>query len=205
MSPHPTDPKTSEPRQSDWRRLLRLPAVWISVAAVLLLILLIWLWPSGGSLPDPEASTDPVQMVQEQRTVELFFPTAGTRLRSETRSITVRERPEADVRAIVELLLLGPDGTDLFRPLPEGIELVAVYLKDGVAYLDLHRPETVPPLAIGSNQERQAVFSLVNSVVTNVPDIGSVVLLWEGRQWSTFAGHLDTSQPLAANMQLVTR
>ncbi len=197
-----------EPAQpSDLQRLLRRPAVWISITTLLLLALLIWLWP-GGTLPDPDdpdAATDPVQLVQEQRPVELFFPTAGTRLRTEARSITVRDRPEAEVRAIIEQLLLGPESTNLFRPLPQGIELVAVYLKGGVAYLDLHRPETVPPLAVGSNQERQAVFSLVNSVVTNVPDVGSVVLLWEGRQWPTFAGHLDTSLPLTANMRLVTR
>lgn len=89
---------------------------------------------------------------------------------------------------------------------PRGISLGAVHLAtDGVAYIDLRSPGGAPPPPCGSRQEIQAVFSLVNSVVLNVPEARSVALLWNGAQRPTFAGHVDTSRPLLPATELVDR
>ena len=55
----------------------------------------------------------------------------------------------------------------------------------------------------GSRQEMLAVYSVVNTVLASAPEITSVILLRNGQQRPTFAGHLDTSRPLLANQQLV--
>lgn len=58
--------------------------------------------------------------------------------------------------------------------------------------------------AWGSRDELVAVYSLVNTVTLNRLDgIERVVLLWDGRQPETFAGHLDLSRPLAADRSWV--
>jgi hypothetical protein len=49
------------------------------------------------------------------------------------------------------------------------------------------------------------VYSLVNSVALNVPAARRVALLWNGTQRQSFAGHLDTSRPLAPDPSLVVR
>ncbi len=79
-----------------------------------------------------------------------------------------------------------------------------IYINDsGVAYIDLsYAAERAFP-AWGSGDEMLAVFSLVNSVLACAPEIESVVLLRNGRQQPTFAGHLDTTRPLLANERLV--
>ena len=45
----------------------------------------------------------------------------------------------------------------------------------------------------------------VRDRLLNVPEIESVVLLWNGRQLETFAGHLDTTLPLRSDRDLVRR
>jgi hypothetical protein len=53
--------------------------------------------------------------------------------------------------------------------------------------------------------EMQTVYSLVNSIAGNVPQVTQVALLWNGSQRLSFSGHLDTSRPLAPNQVLVLR
>ncbi len=65
------------------------------------------------------------------------------------------------------------------------------------------RPEAVK-LALGSEDELLAVYSLVNTVALNdIEGVGSVVLMWDGRQPETFAGHVDVSRPLMADTSWV--
>ena len=62
----------------------------------------------------------------------------------------------------------------------------------------------VSKLALGSEDELLAVYSFVNTVVLNgIEGVDRVVLLWDGRQPETFAGHVDVSRPLAADTSWV--
>ena len=47
------------------------------------------------------------------------------------------------------------------------------------------------------------VFGMVNTVLANDERARAVVLLWNGSQRQTFAGHVDTSRPLVADHRLV--
>ncbi len=49
------------------------------------------------------------------------------------------------------------------------------------------------------------VYSLVNTVLLNTEGAERLVLLWNGQQPMTFAGHLNTARPLKANRDLVAR
>ena len=71
-----------------------------------------------------------------------------------------------------------------------------------VAYVDLRSPDHPDPPGGGSSEEIQRVYSLVNTIVLNVPQASAVVLLWNGVQRETFAGHLDLTRPLAADREL---
>ena len=87
--------------------------------------------------------------------------------------------------------------------LPDDATIGGIYLGGGgVAYLDLHRPENKPPPPMGSLQETLLVYSLVNSVVLNVPAVERLSLLWNGNQRPSLAGHLDNAGPLAPRPQL---
>lgn len=71
--------------------------------------------------------------------------------------------------------------------------------RDGVAYVGLGG---TPP-ALGTRGELLSVYSLVNTVAMNVTGVRSVVLLWNGQQRETFAGHIDTTRSLKPRENLV--
>ena len=95
-------------------------------------------------------------------------------------------------------------GADKVRPFPPEVVLGDVQLSaDGTAFVDLRWPNHDDPPESGSTEELQRVYSVVNSVALNVPQVTRVVLLWNGTQRDTFSGHLDTSRPLVADRTLL--
>lgn len=139
--------------------------------------------------------------------VDLYFPGPGGRLYTERRDLAATDGAEGQTRAVVEALLAGPEGEELVAPFPDDVEIGALYLTgSGVAYVDLRTDgEPVPPPPSGSTGELQRVFSLVNSIALNIPEVDRVVLLWNGVQLRSFAGHLDTARPLAPSTDMVAR
>jgi hypothetical protein len=125
-------------------------------------------------------------------------------LRIERRELQVTSAPKDRIRRITEALLTPrPGGARLF---PEGVALAGVQLsKEGTAYVNLVWEGHEDPPPSGSTEEMQRVYSLVNSIVTNVPEARRVALLWNDQQRLTFAGHLDTSRPLTPLASLRTR
>ena len=106
---------------------------------------------------------------------------------------------------------------ELLPALPTGVRLLAVELLDGVAYVDLttvevdsgtgeaaatgrRSPVVLERPAMGLTEELLAVYSLVNSLTANNLGVDRVVLMWNGEQRSTFAGHVDTTRPLMADL-----
>jgi hypothetical protein len=162
--------------------------------------------PDRGAVPEEDGAPPEGEILNLP--VDLYFPAAGGRLAVVSRELPPADDPVEKVRAVVEAVLAGPrpgDG-DLVRPLPEDVVLDGVYLgPGGVAYLDLRTPEPREPPAVGSKEEMQILYSLVDSVALNVAEARRVVVLWNGRQRPTFAGHLDTASPLAPNTDLVRR
>jgi hypothetical protein len=77
------------------------------------------------------------------------------------------------------------------------VTLGEVHVDDGgTAYVDLRSTEHPSPPFAGTTAEMLALYSLVNSVVTNVEGARALVVLWNGRQPRTFGGHIDTTRPL---------
>jgi hypothetical protein len=112
--------------------------------------------------------------------------------------------PESGARVLVEAVLAGPSEPAFASPLPPGTELGVTYLApSALLYVDLVSSEHTRPPVTGSLEELLSVFSLVNTVLLNTPEIEAVVLLWNGQQHQTFAGHVDTSLPLRPDRDLI--
>jgi hypothetical protein len=98
----------------------------------------------------------------------------------------------------------SPTASGLVRPFPPEVRLGSVQLSpDGTAFVDLRWPDHDDPPESGSTEEIQRIYSLVDSVALNVPQVSRVVLLWNGTQRITFSGHLDTSRPLVPDRTLL--
>jgi spore germination protein GerM len=167
----------------------------------------LWWWLSGRTGGRTGAGT-PEEAAQagEKMSFNLYFPADGGGLRAEPRDLQVTQAPKNRARRVMEALLAGPKAPGLARPFPEGVTLGSVQLgRDGIAYVDLHWQDHPDPPASGSTEEIQRIYSVVDSITLNVPQATRVVLLWNGAQRDTFAGHLDLSRPLAPDRGLATR
>ena len=93
----------------------------------------------------------------------------------------------------------GPLG-DLDEALPEGAELTGVRLEGDQVVVDVSRAFATD-LPAGSSAEMLAVYSIINSVCFNYPQIARVWITVEGNQ-KTVLKHLDLSDPLPPDYSL---
>ncbi|MGB3562713.1 MAG: GerMN domain-containing protein [Thermoanaerobaculia bacterium] len=179
------------------------------VAGVLLFTLSLvafWWWSRK---PEEEIALPTGRPIVE-RTVDaslvadLYFPGSGGKLYAESREVAAGGRIEEQITILINELLRGPERASLYPPLPSGVEVAGVHLlANGIAYIDLTPPEDAGALSWGSKREILAVYSLVDSILLNFAEVEAVILLWNGQQRPTFAGHLDTTRPLVANRALL--
>lgn len=142
------------------------------------------------------------QEARGPRTVVLFFLSPeGTGLSREAREIDQCGEVNECASAVVEELMNGPVGV-LEDTIPEGTVVNAVRLEGSTAVVDLNGtfPEALPS---GSSAEMTAVYSIVNSICLNVPQVTRVHLTIDGNR-SSVLRHLDLSGPLAPDYSLET-
>ncbi|MBA4369696.1 MAG: hypothetical protein C0403_18885 [Desulfobacterium sp.] len=140
---------------------------------------------------------------KNKKTVYLYFSDEkNSYLVSEERILFVSEDPLEIGKTIINDLIQGPRG-NLVRTIPGDTTLNAFYLsKDGTAFIDFS--DTIREKHPGGSQtELLTVYSIVNSIALNIPQVQRVKILIEGRESQTLAGHIDLTFPLSADMIIV--
>ena len=140
----------------------------------------------------------------EKQVAHLYFADAKKPfLVGEERVMIDSGDPAAYARQIVQELINGPAGGKR-AIIPRGTRLRSFFLlEDGTAVVDfsIHFRKNHP----GScRQEQLTLFSVVNSLVLNVPEIDRVKILIDGAESETLTGHVALEFPLTADM-LLTR
>lgn len=155
--------------------------------------------------PAPEAGEEPIRSTIPRVEVTLWFPSsAGDALVGEPGEIFSTTDPGARAKQIVTALLAGPQTIGAMPALPSETTLRQVYvLDDGTAWIDFSS-QIRRGLGGGSSDERLAVYSVVDSVAFNVPEIGRVGILVDGNPVETLNGHLDLRRPLPPDRSLLT-
>lgn len=121
---------------------------------------------------------------------------------SETRTLPRPEDPEDFGKVILKALEKGPTG-GLTRTIPAGTRVRAFYLaQGGAAVVDLSEAVSEKHPG-GCKTELLTLYSLVNSLILNIPEIDSVKILIGGREAMTLAGHVDLRFPFSADMLLI--
>jgi len=137
------------------------------------------------------------------QTATLYFPSLEQgKLVPESYSITWAEANGDRVRQVVLALAEGSH-QGLRRVLPASTSVRAVFLApDGTAYVDLSN-EVLSEFPPGIETETLAIYSLVNSIATNIPSVKKVQFLIQGQQVETLEGHADLTAPFAPDPTLV--
>jgi spore germination protein GerM len=154
----------------------------------------------------PALSRTPVTTEEgNQREVTLFFQSPDSDdLVPEVRKIFLTESITDQARQTVKELIGGSESR-LLPTIPAGTELREIYLsKDGTAYVDFSRA-LVDRHPGGSSAEIGTVFSLVDTLTYNFPEIRRVKFLVEGEERATLKEHLDLSRAYSADMSLVRK
>ena len=125
----------------------------------------------------------------------LFGSTDGQGLAKEIRKVPKKDAQLEQIKQLIEELIRGPNAV-LVRTIPEGTKLNSVYLlSDGALVVDFSR-EIQTLHTGGSTGEILTVYSIVNSLTMNFPQVETVQILIDGDEVETLVGHLDLEQPL---------
>jgi Sporulation and spore germination len=143
----------------------------------------------------------PVPRVNQPDTTRkgvLFFVADGTRLAREARELPSCTDTALCVKDLLDELFSGPVG-DLDEALPEGALLNGVRLEGDLAVVDVSKAFATD-LPSGSSAEMLAVYSIVNTVCFNFPQVARVRIMVDGT--ATNLNHLDLTDPLPPDYTL---
>ncbi len=151
----------------------------------------------------PEAGKKIVQ--REKKNVLLYFSDKeGEYLVGENRDILRKGRVEEEAKEVVVELTRGPKGK-LIPTLPSQTRLLALKLGEGgIARVDFNSALSRNHPG-GSSAEIMTVYSVVNSLTGNFPEIKKVQILIEGNEIDTIKGHLSLKRPIPPNPALVKK
>ncbi|MDA8125865.1 MAG: GerMN domain-containing protein [Deltaproteobacteria bacterium] len=181
------------------RRLLLLATI-VVVCVVFLAIFFITLFDY---LYPPAAGRKATAQKRERQEVTLFFSDANERfLVPEKRFVPKEKEPEAQAQEIVKALLVGSK-TGLVNTFPDKGELQDVKLEgEGTALVNF-RESLVVNHPGGSTAEMATVYSLTNTLTTNLPTIKRVKILIDGKERQSLKGHIGLRQPFTMNRELI--
>lgn len=171
---------------------LLVPFLVVAVAFTVL----IWNKHRASTVVNPKPD---LQQPSGNRTAVLFFAADGNRLAREARELEPCSDTPVCVKEVLDELFSGPVG-DLEEAIPEGALLNSVRIEGTTAVVDVNR-NFVDELPLGSASEMMAVYSIVNTICVNFPQISRVKLSVDGNV-KTVLPHLDLSDPLSADYTL---
>jgi hypothetical protein len=159
--------------------------------------------PGADASPSP-AGPPSFTSEPNRREVVLFFQEAdGENLGPERRKIFLTASIADQAKQIVVELINGPQDTDLLPTLPPETRLLGLYLdRAGTAYVDLS-PEVVDGHPGGTEEEIATIFSLVDSLTYNLPEIQRVRILVGGEERDSLKSHLDLRRDYRQNLSIV--
>lgn len=153
---------------------------------------------------EPEEPTPSFTSEKNRRQVTLFFQEQdGDLLAPERRRIFLTASVVDQAKQVVIELIEGPRSALLLPTMPRATRLLGLYLdRHGTAYVDLSQ-ELVAEHPGGTSEELATVFSLVNSLTYNFPEIRQVQILVDGEQRDTLKSHLDLQRSFKQDMSIV--
>ena len=145
--------------------------------------------------PEGNPFTPPAAPLYEQTdppmTVKIFFPGMQDDIILSGEDQTIFRSAELANRArqILQKLLEGPKTAGLYPSLPKDTKLQEVFIDGmGLAYVDFSSPISANHPG-GMLNEQATVYSIVNSLTYNLPEIRQVKILVGGAEKETLAGH----------------
>jgi spore germination protein GerM len=143
--------------------------------------------------------------IVERKEVFLYFSDReGEYLIGEKRKILKKNQVREEAKETIIELINGPKGK-LIPTLPPRTKLLTLQIDDtGVAEVNFSLALSKDHPG-GSSAEMMTVYSIVNSLTLNFPQIKRVQILIDGRPIETITGHLSLRKPISPKPDLIRR
>ena len=140
-----------------------------------------------------------------RKEVVLFFASAEVdgQLEAEKREIYASEEVTLEAKQILVALIKGSLSGHM-PALPAETRLREVYRAEaGLLVVDITGEASVRHPG-GITGEVSSVYSVVNSLTHNLPEVSEVQILIDGAEADTLAGHIDLRRPLPQDLSMTT-
>ncbi len=135
------------------------------------------------------------------RTVTLYFSDETAKRLVPLKHSIERGTLEEEIARTLDALTGTPE-PPLIRTIPQGARVLSARVVDHTAYIDFSR-ELVSNHPGGSSAELQTIYSIVNTVALNFPEITRVQILVNGSKRKTLSGHILIDIPLKPDKKLI--
>jgi spore germination protein GerM len=143
-------------------------------------------------------------LVERKEVLLYFSDSEGEYLIGEKREILKKNEVKEEAKETITELIKGPKGK-LIPTLPPRTKLLTLQINDtGVARVNFN-PALSKDHPGGSSAEMMTVYSIVNSLALNFPQIKRVQILIDGKSIETITGHLSLRQPVSPKPDLIRR
>lgn len=210
---HPTPDPDIEITPLPMRRRNR-RALWYSIAGgVVALAIGVWLvstrlprllTSTGPPAADPVAQPGTAPSSRKIQATLFYVSDTGSDLVPASREVEYGATPAEQARNILDAQVKAPpDG--FVSAIPVGTQVRALFLTPrGDAFVDFG-PEIVTAHPGGSLNEALAIYTIVNALTVNLPDVVAVRILVDGKEVDTLAGHFDLRRPLVRSLAWVRK
>lgn len=159
--------------------------------------------PVVEATPPPQTTPAQTPAVPRIKATLYFGAEDGRGLVGVEQEVPFGEGTVAQARALVEAQLTAAAPPPLVSTIPEGTTLRGLFITDrNEAFVDLS-PAIRDRHPGGSMNELFTVYTIVNAITVNLPDVQRVQVLIDGREVDTLAGHVDLRRPLRKNETLI--
>lgn len=186
--------------------LIVVVSIVILIGVSLLFTLLINKKEKASEKEFPQAQTTFQQeIIKAEETIKviIFLPSQKDEfLHPEERKIFKTISLSNQVKQVIMEIMKGSEKGNI-SPIPPQTKIREVYIyKDGTAYIDLSS-DFVTGNSGGSSSEIEAIYSLVNSITFNFPNIKKVHFLIDGMERETLKGHLRLDRSFLPNYSMI--
>ena len=154
--------------------------------------------------PSPGTNQPPASPAAEEKPSKItlyFSDKQANNLVAEEREVVVKDNSFAET--VVKELIKGPQNKDLVKTIPVESKLLSLTVSEGVAKVNFSREFQTKHWG-GSTGESMTVYSVVDSL-TELKGINKVQFLIEGQPIESLAGHLDLTQPIEPDKDLIKK
>ena len=150
--------------------------------------------------PPAPATTPAVPKIK----ATLYFASEdGLHLVPTEREVPLAEGAVAQARSILETQLSAEAPSPFLSTIPKGALLRGIFVSErNEVFVDLD-PAIRTAHPGGTMRELMTVYTIVNAVLTNLPNLQEVQILIGGQEADTLAGHVDLRRPLRKNESLI--